>query len=562
MDVRYSGYRSRGSVNNRGIFDFEDEFGNDPLLTRYSSSSGARDLSNARAERSASDVALAKASLDAVTMPVKTMASFLTDINNTVKQQEDMYRTARMSGQMAQLRPLLEKAATLEDLNTLRANPNYSDAWSDDSLLTSLEAKKSAILGRDLAAYQSRLNSATTPEEIATINASLPIELYANPDISRNIGLLTTAATAKVGAMRAAQARAALGGAATTDQMLRAQELFGDVLTDPGVQAAAERNEKQLQLEQNLRSAGIDPARFATRTGPDGTELGYDYEAANLVLDAQYSPQDVRTIQGAITNKMRQLGDIQDPADPRAQQIQTEIDDLNNSLTSALMQQDRKAAVAQGVLQSKGATVPDWVDTMINGGSAVNQGAPAAAPASAPAPAPAPADNKPAPKAAEEPKPDSRVTEADQTVAQAREESGLAQQPWGIRQINEALSVDNADVRKKAAKATEVKKRLDPYADEDLRDPQAIQAALRVVYPEIGEESNRFDVGNADDPDVVFAAEYLQRVEPSLLKAIAASPGRGGRRGSLTFQELPELAKRAKSVRSKIRTGSPRGSRE
>lgn len=564
MDVRYSGYRSGGSVDDRGVFNFEDEYGNDPLLTRYASDPWSRELSDARVERSASDVALARASLDAVTAPVKTMASFLADINNTVKQQEDMYRTARVSGQTAQLRPLVEKASTWQELNALRADPNYSDGWMDESLQAIYEAKKSGVRGRDLADFQNRLNSAMSVDEVNAAASSLPVEYYADPDASRSINALIAAANTKVGALRATSAATAIGRAANTDELLRTKAQFGDVLNDPLVAASAERNEKQLQLESDLRGAGIDPAKFAVRSGPDGEELGYDYEAAQTVLDARYDPQDIRTIQGAINNLTKQLDNYPDPADPEAARIRTDIDALNRQMSAAMLQQEQGAAVARDVLQKKGVTTPDWIDAIIGGQDSTTEVKTAATPASAAtaqtpnktqtvsARQPAPkAEKQAAPAKTEEPpaepySPNDRleIARLEEELRKAREAAGLSAQPAGIRTVNEALAVQYAPVREKADQLDEAKERINPFGDSDPTDAQSIHAALNVVYPAM--DGGGFDIGNQDDARVISAAEYLSRVSPGLLRSVAASPSRTGSRAGLTLEEIPRLAAKAK----------------
>lgn len=129
-------------------------------------------------------------------------------------------------------------------------------------------------------------------------------------------------------------------------------------------------------------------------------------------------------------------------------------------------------------------------------------------------------------------------------LQRAREEAGLTEQPPGIRTVNEALAAQNAPVREKAASLEEARERINPYEKADANNAQTIQDALSVVYPRLA--NGGFDVGDAEDPRVVSAAEFLQRVDPSLLRRIASSPSRTGSRAGLSLEEITELAARAR----------------
>ena len=140
------------------------------------------------------------------------------------------------------------------------------------------------------------------------------------------------------------------------------------------------------------------------------------------------------------------------------------------------------------------------------------------------------------------PKDREELAKLETELQKERERVGLTKQPSGIRQINEAMASQYASVREKAAQLKEAQERLDPFAERDAREAQDIQRALDVVYPSIA--GGRFDVGNAEDPRVVSAAEFLTRVNPSLLRMVASAPA--SNRSGLSLEEIYDIARKAK----------------
>lgn len=504
---KFNAFRSGGRVDQRrGVFNFEDEFGRDPIRDRYANTTLAARDSESRVRLAASEIDLAKASLEASLRPAKVASDFFTQLNSASTAKAELESKARTQAQAIKLRERLKNANDYDSLTGLRADPELSDAFEDETIAGQYDAKLRGLRARGIATLQNRLPKATSTAEVD--------------------GLVNEYSW--------------LAG----DQ--EAQTLINTFTP------LAQRREAAIK---GLVEAGAQQMPL-TSTGE------FDVDRAERALSGTYTSSDINALQRREANIAKRLADVElmDPDGEEATQLRAQMSSVTDQLNSAASQQERRSIVARGELERLGVGQKGWQAGFIYGDQPdeqPQQTEAAAPPAPAPVSAPSPEPKKPEPK-----KPDSRVAKTQQSLNVAREEAGLAQQPWGIRQINEALSVDNAKVREKAARARQARESIDPYADGSLQDPQEIQNALRIVYPEIGEDTNRFDVGSAEDPNVIFAAEYLQRVDPSLLKRIAASPGRGGRRGSLTFDELPELAKRATSMRSKVRTGAPRGSRE
>jgi hypothetical protein len=141
------------------------------------------------------------------------------------------------------------------------------------------------------------------------------------------------------------------------------------------------------------------------------------------------------------------------------------------------------------------------------------------------------------------PKDREELAKLETELQKERERVGLTKQPSGIRQINEAMASQYASVREKAAQLKEAQERLDPFAEGDNREAQDIQRALDVVYPSVA--GGGFDIGNTEDPRVVSAAEFLTRVNPSLLRMVASAPA--SNRSGLSLEEIYDIAKKAKS---------------
>ena len=149
-----------------------------------------------------------------------------------------------------------------------------------------------------------------------------------------------------------------------------------------------------------------------------------------------------------------------------------------------------------------------------------------------------------------------------------KEASGLSKQPWGIRQLNEALSSENAAIRQKAEELRQAQIELNPLAFEgsgknnpfaespevDVNNARDVAAALELVYPKIGggDINPKFDVGNPKDSRVMAAAMFLQKVRPEFLRMVANDPGVS--RGGLSLREIDDIVKNQPSASGKRTT--------
>jgi len=149
-----------------------------------------------------------------------------------------------------------------------------------------------------------------------------------------------------------------------------------------------------------------------------------------------------------------------------------------------------------------------------------------------------------------------------------KEASGLSKQPWGIRQLNEALSSENAAIRQKAEELRQAQIEVNPLAFEgsgknnpfaespevDVNNARDVAAALELVYPKIGggDINPKFDVGNPKDSRVMAAAMFLQKVRPEFLRMVANDPGVS--RGGLSLREIDDIVKNQPSASGKRTT--------
>lgn len=499
------GYRSRQSV-----FSFEDEFGQDPIAGRYSNTLASRELSQAEVAASASEVELARASLNAVTEPIRQMSDFFQNVNSAVKQQEDMYRTARINGQTARLRPILEKANSHDELTALRANPEFSEAFEDESIVGQYDAKMRGVRARAIATLQNRLPKAMTTAEVDELTGQY-------------------------------------------------SWLAGDSEATSLINTFAPLAKRREEAMKGLTEAGAQMMPV-TRSG----EL--DLDRAESALSGAYSSSDVNMLQRQEANIIKRLADLElsNPDGEEATQLRSQLELINTQLNTAASQQYRRAQKGQSELQRMGASAPKgWEDSLIDGDDAPGPAAKeASAPTTADQAAGVAAGESPQAQAAVtgetapeakpkpyDPKDRAELAKLELEVQRARDAAGLSAQPRGIRSINEALDTRYAPVREKVDQLEQAQQRINPFADADEGDAQTIQQALSVVYPSLG--NGGFDVGDPRDPQVVSAAEFLQRVDPGFLRRIASSPSRTGSRAGLSLEEIPALASRA--------TRTPRG---
>lgn len=570
----------------KSAFSFEDEFGSDPLLRRYGPSpsiargyAAAADVESARRVEAESELALAQAEEEAKLAPLKAVSERFRLITNLTDQRTKLEENAKTQTEVVQANQRLKDASSIDDLVAIdmdlpnaQLSPEYGRSYS---------SKLAGFRNAALAQYAQSLNAAKTEDEVVAAKASLHVLFLADDAFNRNVSNLDKAATARVQAMRSTQAAAAVSRATGTQESLDARMQYADVLSDPKVQAASEMAGRQSSAMRGLTQLGVE----AMPVTQDGR---FDIDRAENIVET-LGQTDIRTLSAAQRGIQKQLEDpMLDPDGPEAKALQSDLTNINRQIAGITNRSNQQTTRAAMDLESLGGTNPDWIDTLIDGGGGGGGGATAAPPVTTPGSAPTPKPSTPnssAPVSSggrsadaknkqsgtdASPKPFEATAQqlaaaelAYTRASQASPAPGvvpLSDQPPGIRQINEAVAYPYTEAREAKAKVSQLKKQLQPFENYDTGDPQDVQNAISIVYPEIdskGSLQRKFDVGKSDDPQVAFAAEFLQKVEkenPGFVRRMAASPGPGGERGQLTLEEVPELAAAADKFRNKRRS--------
>lgn len=334
----FNAFRSRGRIDRRrGIFDFEDEFGRDPIRDRYANTSLAKEDSESRVRLAASEMELAKASLDAMTRPAQVMADYLKNINSVAKQKDEMVKSSRISAQSIKLRSRLNEANDYDSLTALRADPELSDAFEDQTLDGQYHAKLSGLRARGIAALQNRLPKANSTAEV--------------------YGLVNEYSW--------------LAG----DQ--EAQTLFSTFTP------LAQRREAAMK---GLIEAGAQQMPL-TSTGE------FDVDRAERALSGTYTSSDINALQRREANVAKRLADVElmDPDGEEATQLRTQMSSITDQLNSAAAQQERSSIMARGELERLGVGQKGWQAGFIYGDQPAQADKPAAADSAlAPEPEPEP----------------------------------------------------------------------------------------------------------------------------------------------------------------------------
>jgi nitrate reductase assembly molybdenum cofactor insertion protein NarJ len=570
------GYRSEGQVNSNGVFEFKDEFGSDPLIRRYGGDGdGSRALRQADIELSRVELDKAQKDLAAAQLPAKAMSDYFTNMNAAVTQRTAFEDTSRAQAQAAEAGERLSKATTAAELSAIQSE--YTDAFTDKNFSNRFDGVNRSLRMKTLGGLATQFNAATRVEEINAAVASLPVELLADTDFGARVKSLADAATTRVNALRASQAASALSSAANQQAMMSAQQQYADVFDQPAVTTAAAANQKQLETEQRLRMSGLDPSNYAFRTGPDGDQMGFNFEAAEKALNEAPSADKIRQLEGSIgrlsaRQKAAAGNELLDDGQPAVwgDNDQATLDfltsQLDNQIRAFYKPKETSGAASNAAVDSFAGLLPQATVDRVNNQKA-GAGTPTATatadttttsvtatPADEPQAAVATPEQAVAePKVTFDPRDRARVAQLDLDAQRARDEAGLSAQPPVIRDINEALSAQYSGVRDKVQAADEAREQINPFEKSDTKSASDIQSALAVVYPVIGGEGfgSRFDVGSDTDPAVVSAAEFLSKVDPGFLRRIAASPG--SNRAALTLDEIPKIAAKIKR--------QPRGSK-
>ena len=574
------GYRSKGQVDSNGVFEFKDEFGSDPLVRRYGGDGdGSRALRQADIELSRVELDKAQKDLAAAQLPAKAMSDYFTNMNAAVTQRTAFEDTSRAQAQAAEAGERLSKATTASELSAIQST--YTDAFADKNFSNRFDGVNRSLRMKTLGNLATQFNAATRVEEINAAVGSLPVELLADADFGAKVKSFTDAATTRVNALRASQATSALLSAANQQAMMSAQQQYADVFDQPAVATAAAASQKQLETEQRLRMSGLDPSTYAFRTGPEGDQMGFNFEAAEKALNEAPSADKIRQLEGSIgrlstRQKAAAENGLLDDGQPAVwgDNDQATLDfltsQLDNQIRAFYKPKETSGAASNAAVDSFASLLPQATVDRVNSqkaGAGTPTPTPTATATATAAPTGATANPAAEPQAAAatpeqgvaepqvtfDPRDRARVAQLDLDAQRARDEAGLSAQPPVIRDINEALSAQYSGVRDKVQAADEAREQINPFEKSDTKSASDIQSALAVVYPVIGGEGfgSRFDVGSDTDPAVVSAAEFLSKVNPGFLRRIAASPG--SNRAALTLDEIPKIAAKIKR--------QPRGSK-
>ena len=326
------GYKSNGSWDSeRSVFEFKDEFGQDPIMGRYGSGPGSQALAEARVARSASEVQLAQASLDAMTRPAKVMSDFFTTMNQAAEAKDNMLKRSRVSAQSIKFRERLNEANDYDSLTALRADPELAEAFEAEENSARYNAKFSGLRARGVATLQNRLPKAINTAEVD--------------------GLINE---------------------------------FSWLAADPEAQTLINTF---APLAEKREAAMKGLVQLGAPTMPITPQGEFDLDRAENIV-GELGKTDIRTLSSAQRGLQQQLSDIDDPESPEAVALQSDLTKINRQIADVANRSDQATTRANMDLQALGGT-PESVDEdydRIFGGGAK----PAAQP-SQPAQGPAPA---------------------------------------------------------------------------------------------------------------------------------------------------------------------------
>jgi hypothetical protein len=494
----------------KSVFDFEDEYGSDPIIARYGATPSRTRSYQLRGELATADrldaeaeLAQAQAEEEAKLAPLRAVSERFKIINDLSSQRSKLEEDARTKTALTNFNQNAPKVGNVMELDKLVAD--NADVVLDQPTQIRIGYLRNKFAERDKADLRTRLPGVMSPEDVDKL------ELWAGE-------------------------RQLLGDAEVKTML----DIWRGVAAKKG-------------------SAIKGLTQLGAQSMPVTPQGEFDVSRAENIVET-LGRTDIRTLSAAQRGLQQQLANIDDPESPEAAALQSDLTNINRQIANVANRSDQQTTRATMDLQSLGGANPDWIDDIIGGGSDAPDSPPTSAPTTAPgsSPVPSPQPDLPAPatpspqtdsaepEKKEKPKPydpkdRAELARLELEVQRAREEAGLTDQPAGIRQINESLAAQNAPVREKVAQLEAAQERINPFAEADARDAQTIQAALDVVYPEM--DGGGFDVGSTEDSRVVSAAEFLRRVDPSLLRMVASSPG--SNRAGLSLEEISNIATKA-----------------
>jgi hypothetical protein len=410
----FNAFRSGGRANKRGYFDFEDEFGQDPIRSRYANTSFADEDSTTRVNLATSEMELAKASLEAMTEPAKKTFEYLNNINQTAKLKDDMMRQSRISARSVQLREQIDSADSYEALQVIVADPNNAESLASPELNGRLTAKESAFKFSGKAALKLGLSKAMSSQEVDNLVTQYSY-LVGDPEADKIINTFTPLAQRREAAMKGLQ--------------------------EQGVQAMP-----------------------VTRSG----EL--DVDRAETALSGGYTKQDISTYQTILRSlnaeKADQAARFVDPESEEAQALESKIKSVQDQLVAAGNQSMRQTAMAQSELRSLGAATPEDQDADI--ATMFSPGAPLTPRSGTTAGSPVtqtPAESTPRPTPATTDQPPEPESEAE--AARKAEEAKVTAQSDRAASDFETLTEERDRLYKRGYKFSPSKEQRETYARVD-----------------------------------------------------------------------------------------------
>lgn len=519
----------------KSVFDFEDEYGSDPILFRYGGVSPEQKRSDAlkvqlaEADRLQAEAGLklAQAEEEARLAPLRNLHSEFERLNNLTAERDKYNNDMNRQRAVSALHDNISSWKTVSDVdNFVKDNPAIIH---DQAQAERIRLTRAQLVDATKADLRSRVARAITTEDLREAkNWAAQNQLITMPDI---------------------------------------KEMFAEY------EPLVENNERLLKE--------LSKRNLATPVTPQGE---FDTQRAEAIVGpAGLSNKELFDFRRSLT---KQIEDIED-GEGDASQLEglkeslAVVDrQLANSVRESQFEVDRRAAAATGLsMGDKG-----FVNDLIFGPGSNSQGdstAPAPAPgdSTAPTPAPTPGSATGTERAAPPESTQSELDRANIEYELARRKAPrpgampIEDMPAPLAYVAENLDPGYAPAKEASAKARQIEKELYPYADSgglldsqsNMRDPQEIQKALSIVYPAIEGSPNRFDIGDRDDPKVIMAADFLRQIKeenPDFLRMVASSPAWDGVRTNLTLQEIDEIASKADELRGKKKRRSARGTKQ
>lgn len=524
------------SYNYKSPFDFSDEYGGDPIMRKYGqygdvgvgdiqSAQAATGAAAARRQLAEANLSVAQADLNAKLAPMKAQAEAIASMSNLITQKNSIEKDARMRRDSANLTSTLNKVESLDELRDLVSANQFG---MDDEQTAAL------VTDRATSLFRAAADNATSTYDVDKLYASLPTSVASKTELINMHKNLSD---------MAGRREKVLTGVAEIKLPFSPVTATGELDVARGEQIlAAERTKKDLEKE----------AQAETEKRIDNIRQSYSIVTRRLAEAPPMSQPDPQLV--ALKNSLEsQLVEYSKSLIPGIGQPPTTDGSKplgttgGSDWTTDLIPQGVTVPPSKSAGQGGTGTVP----TTAAEAAAEAASEPNVTPTPTPTPVPATSRTK---TAAELRTAQKKVDTLTKELDAMKEASGLAKQPWGIRQINEALSSENAAIRAKAQELQQAQLDINPLADADENSAQDVAAALKLVYPEIsgGGMAPKFDVGNPKDSRVMAAAMFLQKVRPEFLRMVASDPGVA--RGGLTFQEIDEIVRNQPTTTGKRTT--------